>query len=270
MKFRKIKKVEGNLLSKKLKKRRTTNASFSKKAQFIQNGSFNRIKRCKSTGSVICNKSPKSATSDCSQNQQEKQQQRQSNSGGSGGIPWRTAARANRYRVSSSCAYRRVNDDPGEENNENNDEDFDEEEEDDVVNELAVQNIENEYYSHETDSSNGKHLYRHAGASAQKKLASSTFDYDKFASSKVLAVNSSNSSGSKHVRASKSVTKGLATAGGSADNLKSRSDFVTNLDKIKNVSVKDLLAILQREQESKSQLEDMLIQVNHRPVLSLF
>ena len=40
-----------------------------------------------------------------------------------------------------------------------------------------------------------------------------------------------------------------------------KNEFVSNLDKIKNMSVKDLLIILQREQESKTQLEDMLIGV---------
>jgi len=67
----------------------------------------------------------------------------------------------------------------------------------------------------------------------------------------------------KHGRGSTKTGKsnGLVGSGGSLENLKNRSEFVSNLDKIKNVSVKDLLSILQREQESKSQLEDMLIQV---------
>ncbi|RMZ99904.1 centrosomal of 78 kDa-like [Brachionus plicatilis] len=37
-------------------------------------------------------------------------------------------------------------------------------------------------------------------------------------------------------------------------------DLASNLDKIKNVSVKDLLLILQQEQEAKTQLEDLLLQ----------
>ncbi len=40
-----------------------------------------------------------------------------------------------------------------------------------------------------------------------------------------------------------------------------KSEFASNLDKIKNMSVKDLLVILQREQESKTQLEDMLLRL---------
>jgi len=265
-----------NSFSKKIKKRRTTNASFSKKAQFIQNGSFNRIKRCKSTGSVINNKSPTKSIGGGSDTPHHHRynphynQNQQSQSNGSGGIPWRAAARANRYRVASSCAYRKVTmDDPDQENHDEDDDEFveDQEELDDDEDEkdLAAQNKENEYYEHQDQQQQQqqRHPYRHMASSHQKKLASSTFDYEKFASNKILPANNSNSSVGKHGRGSTKTSKsnGLVGSGGSLENLKNRSEFVSNLDKIKNVSVKDLLSILQREQESKSQLEDMLIQV---------
>lgn len=88
----------------RIKKRRNTNASFSKKAQFISSINPNRMKRCKSTGSVTMTKSPQS-------NQQlanHRQSLHLGNTPTASGIPWRTAARADRYRVSSSCAHRRV------------------------------------------------------------------------------------------------------------------------------------------------------------------
>ena len=261
-------------LSKKIKKRRTTNASFSKKTQFIQNGSFNRIKRCKSTGSVINNKSPTKSIGGGSDTPQHtrhnhhhyNQNQQQT----SGGIPWRAAARANRYRVASSCAYRNVNaNDPDQENiNDDDDDEFDDQEEldeEEEDNDLAAQNKENEYYEHqEQQQQQQRHSHRHVASSHQKKLASSTFDYEKFASNKILPVNNSNSSVNKYGRSNAKTNKSSNTlvGSGSLENLKNRSDFVSNLDKIKNVSVKDLLVILQREQESKSQMEDMLIQVS--------
>lgn len=46
----------------------------------------------------------------------------------------------------------------------------------------------------------------------------------------------------------------------SSESLK-KDEFVSSLDKIKNSSVKDLLVILQNEIDSKTQLEEMLIQV---------
>lgn len=228
----------------RLKKRRNTNASFSKKAQFMTATNTLRMKRCKSTGSVVLNKSPNVST------------QRQSLHIGGGntptniGIPWRTAARADRYRISSSCAYRKVNpsssssslfkmnDENDDEKYENlirelNDED-DKEREDDDEEEDQIEFIE-------TDTKHLKHRMRNLTLRDESKLdkhmmkmtANSTFDHEKISSS---SLNSK-----AH---------------------KSKNDFASSLDRIKNVSVKDLLNILQREQQSKTQLEDMLIQVN--------
>jgi hypothetical protein len=264
--------TNAHTISKKLKKRRTTNASFSKKTQFLtQNSSFNRIKRCKSTGSVINQKSPRarsggmSSGADKNDAQHQGQEYNNNNSSVSGGIPWRTAARANRYRVSSSCAYRKVAaDNNGDPVAEDNEDDFDieeEEEEEDGQGEGQGENNENDYYQPPRQHSNH---YSNARASNvinqinQKKLASSTFDYEKFASSKILAVSSNNINTNNNNNNNKS-NKGRNSS--IESNLKSRQDFVSNLDKIKNVSVKDLLVILQREQESKTQLEDMLIQL---------
>jgi len=51
------------------------------------------------------------------------------------------------------------------------------------------------------------------------------------------------------------------TSGKHRKTAESKSEFASSLDKIKNMSVKDLLVILQREQESKTQLEDMLLRL---------
>ena len=183
---------------------------------------LNRIKRCKSTGSVVHSQ----ASSPLHAHQEQQQQQQQHDSGS--GIPWRTAARANRYRVSSSCAYRNVNSeeyhDDGHDDDDNDDDDNDEEEwdEEEVTGPGGVRGDEHE---------EAEEYER------QKKLASSTLDYEKFASAAAATAASGRNSG-----------------------------FATSLDKIKNVSVKDLLSILQREQESKSQLEDMLLQVRRHLV----
>ncbi len=98
-----------------MKKRRVTNTSFSKRNQFLASGSsVSKMKRCKSTGSVMFNKS---VISNGSGGQADTHRQPghhhyhhsgQEASQSGGGVPWRAAARANRYRVSTSCAFRKV------------------------------------------------------------------------------------------------------------------------------------------------------------------
>lgn len=76
-------------------------------------------------------------------------------------------------------------------------------------------------------------------------MTNSTFDNEKLASMNRISTANSNN------RLRRQQTE-----------LNEKSEFASSLDKIKNMSVKDLLVILQREQESKTQLEDMLIRVN--------
>ena len=116
------------------KKRRNTNSSFNKKPQFNMSINSMKMKRCKSTGSVVCNKSP--AASGVVTGSGGKT----SSSSKNGGIPWRTAARAQRYRM-SNCVYRRLN----ENNHPEDEEDAGEFEEDDedahlqrIINELDI------------------------------------------------------------------------------------------------------------------------------------
>ena len=71
-------------------------------------------------------------------------------------------------------------------------------------------------------------------------MASSTFDSDKFA-----AMKQPSGSGRGVKQQSQLISN--------------KHEFVSSLDKIKNASVKDLLLILQKEHESKTQLENMLI-----------
>jgi centrosomal protein CEP78 len=191
-------------IKKSTKKRRNTNISFNKRPINQISSSINslsKLKRCKSTGSVVFNKSP--PTSD-------KKKSSIANQGSGSGIPWRAAARAERYRVSSSCAYRNILNelDQDEEDGQimSDKEEVEEIEEDDLINNL---------------------------------MTSLTFDNDKFVTSSFAAHNNKQQ---KQQQSRKS------------------NDFAANLNKIKNVSVKDLLAILQKEQESKTQLEDMLLQ----------
>ncbi len=273
----------------RIKKRRNTNASFSKKNQFISSMNSHRMKRCKSTGSVAIQKSP--------QANQQLANQRQSlhlgNTPTASGIPWRTAARADRYRVSSSCAYRRVmpsssssslfrfneidNDNEDEdENYENlirelnsqraykkntNDEDEEkpreadeEDEEDDGGTEVAhlIEPI-----SQQTD--NIKHIRHRMRNINLNKNENSRINPDelllanshKHQSIKITA-NSTFNDYEKLSSSSLAATKSHKLI---------KNEFASNLDRIKNVSVKDLLNILQREQQSKTQLEDMLIEL---------
>jgi centrosomal protein CEP78 len=131
----------------KLKKRRNTNASFSKKAQF--NSSTMKMKRCKSTGSVILNKSP-------DVHNFQVQHQKQSTSSG---IPWRTAARANRFRVSSSCAYRKINGDEHDQNDNEFDEYYDEENSDEFIHEEDEDRLDNETLDYKIKATSDRNLF---------------------------------------------------------------------------------------------------------------
>jgi hypothetical protein len=199
----------------KLKKRRNTNASFSKKAQF--NASGMKMKRCKSTGSVILNQSPEMSNF-------QAQHQKQSTSSG---IPWRTAARANRYRVSSSCAYRKINGDEYDQNENEFDEYYDEENSDELIHEEDEEDMDDPALDHKRKATSDRNMYQNSNKYDENNLLPS-----------------------QH----------LTTTIGSLKR-NEKNEFMSNLDKIKNVSVKDLLIILQKEQETKTQLEDMLIQL---------
>ncbi|CAF0863953.1 unnamed protein product [Brachionus calyciflorus] len=174
-----------SMTPKKIKKRRNTNTSFTKKPQINSvSNSLSRMKRCKSTGSVICNKSP--------------------------GIPWRTAARANRaHRVSGSCAYRKVAGLSSENYDGEEEEDYDEEI-------MMMEDEENEKIE------------------KNYQVASSTFDFDKL----------------------NGQVKNMS--------IKNKKSAISNesihFEKGKNLSTKEFLIILQKEQESKTQLEDLLLE----------
>lgn len=248
-----------NLLSRKLKKRRNTNASFSKKSQFAASANSLKMKRCKSTGSVICNKSPSVGAVQ----QANRQQQQQS----SNGIPWRTAARANRYRVSTSCAYRKVNGLSSSNNGQDgeyddeNEEEYDEEILDDYEDEENCQEEENEFVRAEANKLSHRSKKSSSGTSPTRNymMASSTFDHEKFANNKFAQSQTGNGNLNPKIGGQQApATQSRKIA--STENL-SNNEFVSNLDKIKNVSVKDLLTILQKEQESKTQLEDILLNV---------
>ena len=192
-------------VQKKTKKRRNTNTSLTKKSQVnTLSSSLSKMKRCKSTGSVLCNKSPIAAAKP--------------------GIPWRAAARASRFRATGNSAFRRAVGLSSSNNqcDEENDDEYEEEildEDQDQLDELR---------------NNESSVYR---PSRNYIVASSTLDFEKIGNQ------------SKNARQKKS----LLTANDSVD-------LASNLDKIKNVSVKDLLTILQKEQETKSQLEDLLLE----------
>ncbi len=275
---------QNSILIRKLKKRRNTNASFSKKAQFISANNSLKMKRCKSTGSVILNKSSSSNNNNLSPNQQPKHHQIQHHKNyyiqqhkqDSQGIPWRTAARANRYRVSTNCAYRKVvasssfkSNDENYQNDEEYDDDLDEEDagneesfvddalathdddhladnynqnnnKENMINGAAELYETNENVIHRIKpSSNSLNGVNSKEMNRLSMMASSTFDNEKF------SINNN-----KHQQSQRKQNEPLT-----------KNEIAINLDKTKNMSVKDLLVILQREQESKTQLEDMLIRV---------
>ena len=212
---------------------------------------MNKMKRCKSTGSVIFNKSALSNTSNTSNhNHNHNHHSHESHQHGSGGIPWRTAARANRYRVSTSCAQRKVGGSSsfkgeGEEEYEEEDEDgnYDDLVDDYTQNKENMEASEDNVEFVENNNNNGG-LHR----TAKGQMANSTF-----ADSRNGAGNgNSNSNVLVNSRQNRKQQQAVTAE---------KSEFRQDLDKIKNMSVKDLLVILQREQESKSQLEDMLIKV---------
>lgn len=236
----------------KIKKRRTTNSSFNKKPQFNMSINSIKMKRCKSTGSVVCSKSPGGIG-----------ESKTPTSHQSSGIPWRTAARAtNRYRA-TNCAFRNENGEYylDEENDEDDDDDqIDEESENEdeqlqkIIENLNLEQkmmpVSDDMSQHNKFGMN--HSYDDLAIdpryASHPLMASSTFvDSDKFS-------NVKNKSQQRKKQPQYD-----------AESMKlndSRHELVSNLDKIRNASAKDLLTILQKEQELKSQLEKILIQVN--------
>ena len=271
----------------RIKKRRNTNASFSKKNQFISSMNPHRMKRCKSTGSVAMQKSPHV-------NQQlanQRQSLHLSNTPTASGIPWRTAARADRYRVSSSCAHRRVmpsssssslfhfneieneNEDEDEKyenlireinsqraHKNKNDEDEDKEREDDGEDEedgCGGGSIEAHLIEPITQPiDNMKHIRHRIRNLNLNKNENSRINPDEL----LLANSNKHQSIKLNANSTFNDHEKLSSSSLAAKSHKiMKNEFASNLDRIKNVSVKDLLNILQREQQSKSQLEDMLI-----------
>ena len=166
------------------------------------------------------------------------------------GIPWRTAERANRYRVSTSCAYRKLASSSfkmGDEINDEN-ENYDDED-DDNYDDLMEEYHHNKENIDENDTGVEFIEPNNRGVHRSKSHVNSTFDHEKF--------NSANRGGSQ----TGFLTSNSANRQRKHNEMTSKNEFASNLDKIKNMSVKDLLVILQREQESKTQLEDMLLQV---------
>ena len=208
------------------------------------------------------------------------------------GVPWRTAARANRYRVSTSCAHRKVVASSSFKSNNNEDDDeYEEEDDDEHYDELIEEYNQNkDNFQEETNpmvefldadvnrihrikvntnnSSNNNNtkdnMNRLSRVSQDENIehmnrmhlmmASSTFDHDKLVSSSGNRVGAGSSSSSNVPNRLQPQRKQIDAV--------SKNELALNLDKSKNMSVKDLLVILQREQESKTQLEDMLIRVS--------
>jgi hypothetical protein len=271
---------------RKLKKRRTTNASFSKKTQFVNSL---KMKRCKSTGSVLGPQSPHPSGAVNNTNTNTNTNSTSRHNGATTNrnqqtIPWRSAARANRYRLATSCAHRKLTSPSVGLNHQYNindndyaataDDDVDEDEfnSDDIEEFLAQNDVpDNLKYINNSidnflmpepidDQQHHQQQSRYHGPSMVNDetegnikhhmfMASSTLDYDKFSS--LASLNNANTAQRLQTKP-KNVPRPTVT---------NKNEFVANLDKIKNVSVKDLLAILQREHESKTQLEDMLIEV---------
>lgn len=266
------------LVAKKInKKRRNTNASFSTKPKLSSVSSSSKMKRCKSTGSVSLNKSASNTAPSRVK---------------SSGVPWRAAARAGdrdrskaapgRYEYDEDDAdpdevdnyadeneyfienlignINALKDDNQDDANEFNDDDDDDEgfnalrRGKSTLNTNTNNNNNNHHRTKMTNRSyemNDFTLNEPAASSNysnQMKMISSTIDYEKFGPGGVNQKRSRNS-------------KMMAT---SRENLSSnarKSEFMSNLDKLKNGSMKDLLIILQKEQETKTQLENMLIEV---------
>lgn len=183
----------------KIKKRRTINSSFSKKNHLNQVANAIKLKRCKSTGSVLHNKS-----SDVKQ---------------ISGMPWRTAARAVRYR--NRVSHHKFNN-----NNDDIDEENDYEDQNNAVDGDDIDDDENE-------------------------LGDKNSGYVTMASSSNYNSSNSNSNNNDHHKVHFHQSQ----------NDHKKNDFLSNLDKIKSLTVKDLLQVLQREQESKTQLEYLIIEL---------
>lgn len=98
---------------------------------------------------------------------------------------------------------------------------------------------------------------RHPSGGTGGMVVSSTVDYGRFGS---------NTSGKRPFEDKNSRQRKVLAS--SNECLINKSDLVSNLDKMKNSSVKDLLVILQKQIDSKSQLEEMLLKVKLWDVIS--
>ena len=180
---------------RKVKKRRTINSSFSKKSQYAANttnGSF-KMKRCKSTGSVVNQKSPTASAHNTPSTS--------GNNGAGGGIPWRAAARANRYRISDTCPYRPVthssheyNGNESDENGGDEDDDDDDGEEDedeyDTENEEEEDaDIDEDEEFDELDENNAHHHHHHHNHHHNQMMSKKTHR---------IAYNNNNNSNNNH------------------------------------------------------------------------
>jgi hypothetical protein len=240
------------------KKRRNTNASFNKKPQFNTSINSLKMKRCKSTGSVICNKSPAASGSNSRASQAAGQYHPHTskNSNGSsngGGVPWRAAARARNHM---NCAYRKLN-----ALSSTTAADYDEYDEDMMNGDVDLsEEFENEDHELQHIIKNLDINDKEAVQNQQNLMASSTFVDSAAASANAGAQASSSFSLQNRKSQINQRTKHHHHHHQQQQNLSTtNTEFLKNLDKIKNANAKDLLHILQKEQEAKTQLEDMLL-----------
>lgn len=100
----------------------------------------------------------------------------------------------------------------------------------------------------------------------QESMVSSTFDYGRFGNKRGTDIETSTKTNLRHQQQQQ--RKVLSSSSSNSNNnecvIDSKGELVSNLDKMKHSSVKDLLVILQKEIDSKTQLEEMLLQVQTR------
>lgn len=91
-------------------------------------------------------------------------------------------------------------------------------------------------------------------------MVSSTFDYGRFGNKRGTDIETTTKSNLRHQQQQQQ-RKVLSNSNNNECVIDSKGELVSNLDKMKHSSVKDLLVILQKEIDSKTQLEEMLLQV---------
>lgn len=90
-------------------------------------------------------------------------------------------------------------------------------------------------------------------------MVSSTFDYGRFGNKRGTDIETTTKTSLRHQQQQQ--RKVLSNSNNNECVIDSKGELVSNLDKMKHSSVKDLLVILQKEIDSKTQLEEMLLQV---------